>query len=233
MADERRFDDDEVALILEQASQVSAQRHEHELVERAPGLSLAQLQQIAAESGIAPDDVARAAANVARGGIAPMQVRRTLGVPVALGKTVLLARPLTDAEWDRIVVVLRETFEARGTVRAEGTLREWSNGNLRVVLEPTPNGQRLRLSTRRGDAGLWAAVGAGSAALGATLAATAWMSGAAEALMSALPVLGVGLAMLARNAVLLPRWARQRSAQLDAVAAAADRVIEESDASKR
>jgi hypothetical protein len=41
-----------------------------------------------------------------------------------------LARKLTDEEWERFVAHVRETFDARGTMTSEGSLRQWSNGNL-------------------------------------------------------------------------------------------------------
>jgi DNA-3-methyladenine glycosylase II len=37
---------------------------------------------------------------------------------------------LSDDQWDRLVVDLRETFNAAGIVGREGSLRQWRNGNL-------------------------------------------------------------------------------------------------------
>jgi hypothetical protein len=46
---------------------------------------------------------------------------------------------------------LREIFKARGAIRYDGPFRQWTNGNLQALLEPTQNGHRLRLQTVNGD----------------------------------------------------------------------------------
>ncbi len=58
----------------------------------------------------------------------------------------------SDEEWERLVVDLRETFDARGIVRHDGALKQWTNGNLQVLLEPDEKGHRVRLRTTKGDA---------------------------------------------------------------------------------
>src|SRR5256885_16741552 len=75
-----------------------------------------------------------------------------MGLPIAVGRTVALQRKLTDDEWERLVVDLRETFDARGRLREEGSFKQWTNGNLQALLEPTPTGHQLRLRTMKGDA---------------------------------------------------------------------------------
>jgi len=55
-----------------------------------------------------------------------------------------------------MVVLFRRTFGAHGVLRAEGSLREWGNGRLRMSLEPTAQGgHQLRLSTSKSDARLF------------------------------------------------------------------------------
>jgi hypothetical protein len=114
------------------------------------GLTLADLQAIGNEVGIAPDAVAQAALSleVRR----PAAARTLLGLPIGVERSITLNRWLSDAEWDLLVVELREVFNARGTVKSYGSLREWRNGNLQALLEPTPAGHRLRLKTTKGDA---------------------------------------------------------------------------------
>jgi hypothetical protein len=46
-----------------------------------------------------------------------------------------------------MVVRLRDTFDARGKHRVDGSLREWTNGNLQILIEPTEEGDRLRMRT--------------------------------------------------------------------------------------
>jgi hypothetical protein len=69
-------------------------------------------------------------------------------VPVGVSRTAELSKPLTDEEWERLVVDLRETFRAHGKVERHGSLRQWTNGNLKALIEPTATGQRLRLETK-------------------------------------------------------------------------------------
>ena len=78
--------------------------------------------------------------------------RKLLGLPLGVAQTVEFDRKLTDQEWERIVADLRETFEAPGVVRQQGSLRQWTNGNLQALLEPTATGQRLRMRTVKGNA---------------------------------------------------------------------------------
>jgi hypothetical protein len=56
-----------------------------------------------------------------------------------------------QGEERNIVVTLRETFEARGRLQRDGSFRQWTNGNLQALLEPSATGHRLRLSTRKSD----------------------------------------------------------------------------------
>jgi hypothetical protein len=81
---------------------------------------------------------------------------------------------MDEGEWDRFVVRLRDIFDATGEVRTEGSLQTWSNGNLKVLLEPLTLGARLRFESRHDaskqllDGGV--AMAGSGAVLGATLA---------------------------------------------------------------
>ena len=154
---ERHYTDDEVAAIFRVAAEGSESRTLPS--SNADGLTLRDLQSIARDVGIAPDAVAEAARSLDRP-LARPALRTFLGLPIAVERTVSLNRRLTDAEWELLVVELREVFGARGTLRAQGSLREWSNGNLRAFLEPTSTGHRLRLATFKGNVPPSVAVGA-------------------------------------------------------------------------
>ncbi len=226
----RRYTQSEIALILEQAG--AAQEMTREMaqestpgaavVERGEGLTLAQLQEVGAEVGIAPDFVARAARAVERGDLVPTQRHTWLGMPVGVSRTVDFGRTVSDEEWDRIVVRLRETFEARGRLQREGAFRQWTNGNLQALLEPTASGHRLRLTTRKGDVAsrVWLsgmAMGASTLiwtamlARGGTLDVGALVAATAMGLAGAASMLTMGFQ--------LPRWARTRASQMESIAA--------------
>ena len=107
--------------------------------------------------------MAAAARAVERGDLVPTRQMTYVGLPIGVTRTIHLDRAVTDSEWERLVVALRETFQARGRIGQEGTLRHWSNGNLQALLEPTATGYQLRLSTIKRDARLL--LGMGAAAL--------------------------------------------------------------------
>lgn len=215
---ERQYNDDEVALIFERAAET-----EHTAL-RMPaegkGLTLAALQDIGREVGMSPEAIALAARSLDQAG-RPAS-RTFMGLPIGVGRTVEFDRPLSDADWERLVGDLRETFEARGAVRYDGPFRQWTNGNLQALLEPTPNGHRLRLQTVKGDAR--ALMTAGIAVLGG--AAATWLAVAlAGNLSNAGSITGIGsmalmgLGMFAAGALRIPGWARRRKSQIEDVIA--------------
>ncbi|MEO7217337.1 MAG: hypothetical protein ABI026_04020, partial [Gemmatimonadaceae bacterium] len=145
---DRRYDQKEVADIFRAASEGSPSLQQP--VFDQTGLTLADLQSIGREVGIAPDAVAQAAISldVHRGSAQ----RRFLGIPIGVSRTVDLNRRLSVYEWEQLVVELREVFDAYGKTSVDGPSRRWSNGNLQVLLEPTETGQRLRFRTVNGGA---------------------------------------------------------------------------------
>jgi hypothetical protein len=214
---ERRYNDKEIAAIFRAATEEGPQSPQRE-VAREDGLTLAELQAIGTEVGISSDAVAQAARAVdVRLGAAS---RTFLGLPIGVARTVNLNRRLTDEEWERLVVQLREVFNARGRTRSDGSLRQWTNGNLQVLLEPTETGHRLRFGTLHG--GARASIGAGIATLGIT--AIVVISGAVwgtlgEAMPGVALMVAAGAGMIASGALRLPRWARLRERQMEALAA--------------
>jgi hypothetical protein len=212
MSAERRFNDDEVAAIFEAASNTPASRHE----EPAPqqGLTLAELQAIGKEVGIAPERIAHAAASVAQLP-PPLPRRRDLGMPVTAAHVVELPRALTDREWSLLVSDLREIFSARGTDSSRGETRQWSNSNLHAVVEPTRTGWRLRLGTMKADGLALNRVSLMGLAMAAVV--TVAVGGNPEAFGGVVMLGSIGAGALILNAVRLPRWAKLREQQMQEV----------------
>jgi hypothetical protein len=180
-------------------------------------MTLAELQAIGAEVGIAPDAVAHAAQTLE---VRQGAVNRTLlGLPIGVERRVTLNRRLTDAEWEQLVVQFRDAFKARGRTRTEGSLRQWTNGNLYALLEPTPTGDRLRLGSLHGAA--TASMRMGLVGLGtAAVLAIASLLGTRLADPGTLAaLLGGGVALLANGALRLRGWARLRGNQMEDLAA--------------
>jgi len=212
---DRRYSEEEIAAIFSDATEDP--RVPPLQAPRDDGLTLVELQQIGREVGISPDAVARAARSLdvrPRAGL-----RRFLGLPIGVERTVALDRWLTDAEWERLVVRLREVFDARGAMSAHGNFRQWTNGNLQALLEPTATGHRLRLKTTKGVARARMAAGLAVVGIGAVMSIASAMNGHLAAdTPSIITVLVAGAAMLVYGALPLRSWARLRGRQMDAVA---------------
>jgi len=144
-------------------------------------------------------------------------IGQEVGIAPAL---VELGRRLTDEEWDQLVVALRETFNARGQVSVQGSLRQWTNGNLQALLEPTPTGDRLRLRTTNGNASALMRIGIATlVAAGAVLFAR-WTGGSlAQALPGFTILAATGIGAFAAGALRLPGWARLRARQMEGIGA--------------
>lgn len=214
MADERRYQDDEVAEIFEAASAPEASRPG---VPSAQGLTLSELQAIGREVGIAPERIAQAASSLAR--TQPTIPRRTeLGMPLTAGHIVELPRALTDREWALVVADLRETFGARGKESSQGETRQWTNSNLHAYVEPTRTGYRLRLGTTKGDGLALNRMGGFAIVMGIVTGYAPLLSGHSLALPGMAALGGIGIGALVFNAFRLPRWARLREQQMKEVA---------------
>lgn len=212
----RRYSDDEVAAIFARAIEADAPTRE-QTAEREGGLTLAELHEIGREVGLSPESVTRAANGLQTG--APASARTVLGFPVAVERTIMLNRRLTDAEWELVVVKLRDAFDARGRLSAFGSFRQWRNGNLQALLEPTPTGHRLRLFTMKSSARAGIFMGTLLTAMSGAVA----LSGiAAGNLAGSLPgvafLLTVGAGFFASGVLPLRSWARTRRRQMEMIA---------------
>ena len=206
---DRHYSEDEIAEIFRIASEgpqgTSVQRSGDE------GMTLAELQAIGREAGISPEAVDRAARSL---DVRPRAgSRKFMGLPIGIERMVALDRRVTEEEWERLVVELREVFGARGTVSSSGSFHQWTNGNLQALLEPTPNGHRLRISTVKGNAGMSIVMGAAMMSLGIGSMIAAGGAGYVPDLLMSL----FGAAYIAYTALRLPRWARLRAGQMEAI----------------
>lgn len=218
---ERRYTDEETAAIFKAAAELqqaalTAPGGEALATTAGDGMTLAQLQEIGREVGIPSELVVRAAQGLERRGRA--SVRRLLGLPIGVGRTVALHRTLTEAEWERLVVDLRETFDARGRLRTDGSFRQWTNGNLQALLEPTPDGDQLRLRTVKGQAYRMLSAGVTMLALDALLIALRTMTGRVADPGTVALLGAMGLSMIGLAAFRTPWWAKERLRQMEGVA---------------
>lgn len=219
MTADRRYRDDEVAEIFEIAASPSdASRRE---LSSAEGLTLAQLQEIGREVGVPPERIADAAAKLDfRRDAGPRQ--RSLGMPIGVARTVDLPRAPTDHEWELLVADLRATFRARGNDQSRGNLRQWTNGNLYALVEPTDNGHRLRLGTVKGDAVAINRAGIAGLMFALMLLVVLLVTGElADDVALPFVLGGISATALGYNGLRLPSWAREREEQMQRIAARA------------
>lgn len=213
---ERRFSDTEVAQIFERATS----GHALQAARAAEGTTLAELQSIGKQVGIPAEQITRAALSLSLSEAKPTE--RFLGMTTGVEHVVHLARKLTDEEWERFIVDVRETFNARGTMTSQGSLKQWSNGNLQVLLEPTEAGHRVRFKTVKGNAPVTVSGGLAATAAGMIGEITAVLTGVAHdvGLVASFGVLGaIGIGVAATAALRLPRWARTRKDQMEELGA--------------
>jgi hypothetical protein len=212
---ERRYSEEEIAAIFERAAQ--AQQAARRQLPPGEGMTLAELQEIGRDVGIPSELVADAARAVDRGG-RPTS-RKFLGLPIGVGRAIELDRRLSEEEWQQLVADLRETFEARGSIRYDGPFRQWTNGNLQALVEPTTTGHRLRLQTVKGDSRNLMSGGLAILGVGAATAVASLLTGGLAGSVNGLVLLAVlGLGMFGIGALRLPGWARLRRRQMEAVA---------------
>ncbi len=208
---ERRYSDDEVSEIFERATKASLPSSRP-----AEGLTLRELQEVGKEVGLAPELVERAAKSLDRKG--HTHDRLVVGLPVGVGRTIELEHPLTDAEWHRLVVDLRETFEAQGKLSEHGPFKQWTNGNLQALLEPTPDGQRLRLKTFKADAMRLMSTGLGMTGITAGILTILYLRAVPFDATAPWIVFTTGIGLLVAGALRVPGWARLRRRQMEEIA---------------
>jgi hypothetical protein len=218
---ERRYRDGEVREILEVAARQDLEHSEPATL--AEGLTLSEIQSIASEVGISADTVSRAAAGL---DLVATKRRTSWGMPIEVARSIPLARPPTDEEWERLVAELRSTFGTRGRVAVLGNLKEWSNGNLYASLESTDRGYRLRMATLKSGAEAINALGMTGIAAGAAVAGATAIAGGTPEIAGSLVLGLMGAAAILANMIRLPHWARLRDRQMGAIEASVRAMVE-------
>jgi hypothetical protein len=219
----RRYGDDEVRQIFSLAT--TGGTGDRSLPAETGGLTLDDLQHIAREAGIDPARVAQAAASLdVRGKPAP--VRRFLGLPIGLSRMVALPRAPTDREWEQLIAEFRTAFGAPGQATSSGGLREWSHGDVHICVEPTEHGEQLRLGALNNLAVALNGLGIVTGGMSVIATASVTAAGKAEKALAVLGMFGgISLAAFGANVLRLPRWARERERQMEAIAEHAVKLL--------
>ena len=226
MTPERRYGEEEVAEILRRATEtleapVSAWN-------RAEGLTLSEIQEIGSEVGIEPARIEHAARSLQPLGESGAEETRWLGARRSVSRVVPLERDLSDDEWTRLVVLLRETFDARGTVETVGRLRTWYNGNLHVHVEPHGDGHRVRMHTLKGNVVEMSTVGGVFLFMAIFIGLLIFLKRGIDPGLIMSAVFGVaGVGVLGATRLSLPRWASERTEQMENIADELPRLMSE------
>jgi len=213
MSSERRYSEDEVNQILDQATEAQTSRAPS-AGSSATGLTLRELQEIGREVGISEADITRAASTLDRPLPAPVAAPRFLGQQIGVGRTVELARRMTDGEWHHLVGELRETFQAKGKIQDDGAFRSWTNSNLQILLEPSGEGQRLRMRTTKGNARTFQGMGTAFMAAGG-LFGVGSLLGLTRDPFDTMLITVMGAAFFFYSRITVPGWARTRAQQFE------------------
>ena len=218
-----RYTEQEIAEIFKRA----AKAHEDD---QASGqgkiLTLEELKEIGASAGIPEEYIARAAIEIrGKGELKPRG--KFLGAPVSVSRVTDLPGPLSDEAWDNLVIFLRDTFNAKGKVTRSGSLREWTNGNLKVLYEPAASGARLRMKTRKGNAPPLMGTGLGYSLIALLMLFFAWTGKdpSVLAIVGSLMLIA-GAFLFGYTRIQLPSWAEKRESQMVKVGARAIELAE-------
>jgi hypothetical protein len=192
----RRYGDEEVGLILKRAAEL--QRQEPAGSGEGGGLSLAELEEIAAEAGIDPRYLRRAADEVDTQAM-PLRgegLERLLGAPLTLKFDRILTGELPEGGFEALLPEIQDTAEGYGQPSLLGHTLTWqstssnSERTLRVTVSSSAGRTRIRIEERSsqlaaqlfggmtggigGGVGLGVGLGVGIGALQSALFAIAW-----------------------------------------------------------
>lgn len=122
----RRYSEKEVALILRRATEI--QRTEPSAGDRG-GLTLAELEEIAAEAGIDLQHLRTAAAEVERGGAKPESLLQEVfaGGPFTIRLERRFPGELPEAAFDELVPLIERATEGHGQASSVGKTLTWSS----------------------------------------------------------------------------------------------------------
>ena len=135
----RRYGDREIGLILERAAEL--QRQEPASTAEGSGLTLTELEDIAAEAGIDPQHLRRAAEELETSGAALARegMARVLGAPPTIKLERSLKGELPESEFERLVPEIQAAADSHGQASLLGHTLTWRSS--------TPQNERSLLVT--------------------------------------------------------------------------------------
>ncbi len=232
---ERTFSEKEIQSLLERATQLQASKESRPDL----GLTLGELEQIAADAGIEPEYL-RAAVREAESGIGLRNVHGHTNTHVFVERTV--PGHLTEHEWHDVVLRVRNQFTndsaasfglgelyTRGTIEQLGSTREWrhtttSGITTLVSIRSSDDMQHVRISRRVG-LGSPRAEGIGYGLIASMI--TAFIAGAATDSVWILAMVLVSAIILFAPTIewLDRRWRAKKLSEIEDVADDIARIV--------
>ncbi|HUF68348.1 MAG TPA: hypothetical protein VMM79_06805 [Longimicrobiales bacterium] len=148
---ERRFSDDELRRILEDAAEAGV-RSERSPV--AAGYTISEIRDIAREAGIDRADIDRAAANLIAGGTPPSRTESRLPFAKVLHHERVIPRRLTDREMRWLIRQVELVVDRPGTMVESDDLAEWRDEKARVYVGVARGRSQTRLRVITDESGV-------------------------------------------------------------------------------
>lgn len=111
----------EVSAILKKATENSSTNDSDTSI----GISVSELQQIASEVGIDPEQIASAATEI--DATYEKNEQTFWGGPFSFSSQVLADNEITDGQWEEMLISIREFFQSKGEVTSRKSVFEWSS----------------------------------------------------------------------------------------------------------
>lgn len=122
----RLYNEKEITSILQRASVLSPNVSDEARV----GLTLDELRQIGMDSGLDPEAVAAAAAEL-EAGSTTKQPSGFFGGPLTHTSTIVLDHEISDEAWEDMLVPIRRSYGKPGIVQTRALVHEWVTSNNR------------------------------------------------------------------------------------------------------
>ena len=212
----RTYSQDEVREIIRRAAEKTAKKQRSESEDS--GLSMEDLKDIALSTGLDPQVMLDAARSLDRD-VEETFEKRVLGVKISAAHAIRIEGPFSDQDWQALVADCRTTFEAKGKVHDAAGLREWSNGNLHVLVEPAGEDVIVRMRTHNGQAQsmMGGSIAVVLAMLVMLLSAFAEGPSTQDLFGKVILFFGALFAAGAFSYTRIRRWAQTREAQMEAI----------------
>lgn len=212
----RLYTEKEIGSLIKRATEMQSAARESE----DRGLSLQDIEQLAAEIGIEAEHLRNAALELQRqSGVEPRF--RLWGGPHELEQERIVEGNLTEGQWEQVVLGLRRLTGSTGTVSEIGRAREWTRSikDLDYLVEQTqvtlsPRGEQTKISVRKKYRGGAVAAYVISVLLSGTLAGIFLDGGGFSDAVNTLILGGSGLGGLAVARTSIGYWARRQRERL-------------------